>query len=169
MFIANRLQLVRLYVFTHRQRVTQIDNRQAVLDHQLLTAAINNGKRARYQQFICTISTVLCCISVALATVVGCAAERGTVGAQLGRRDDGRLFIRETPLGLAASKAGLHPGDEITLINGQDVRSFDERGIHGILSGEVGDPVKLTVIRGEQVLHVILQRTPAPRPHKPEK
>ena len=102
------------------------------------------------------------CIAVTPATISGCAADRGTIGAQLGRQDDGRLFIRETPMGLAAAKAGLRPGDEITLINGRDVRSFDEKGIHNILSGDVGDPVKLTVLRGEQVLHVTLQRTPAP-------
>ena len=108
----------------------------------------------------------LWCISVTLATIIGCAAERGTIGAQLGQRDDGRLFVRETPVGLAAQRAGLHAGDEITLINGQDVRSFDEKGLHRILEGEVGDPVKLTILRGEQVLHVTLQRTPAPRPHK---
>jgi len=118
------------------------------------------------RQLNTTILVFFWCISVTLATIIGCAAERGTIGAQLGQRDDGRLFVRETPVGLAAQRAGLHPGDEITLINGQDVRSFDEKGIHRILEGEVGDPVKLTVLRGEQVLHVTLQRTPAPRLHK---
>ena len=102
-----------------------------------------------------------------MATLAGCAAERGTIGAQLGRQDDGRLYIRETPVGLAAAKAGLRPGDEITLINGRDVRSMDEKGIHSILSGEVGDTIKLTVLRGERVLHVTLQRTPAPVHRKP--
>ena len=106
--------------------------------------------------------------AVALATTAACAADRGTIGAQLGRQDDGRLIIRETPLGLAAAKAGLRPGDEITLINGRGVRSFDEKGIHNILSGDVGDPVKLTVLRGEKVLHVTLQRTPAPIRKKPQ-
>ena len=105
-------------------------------------------------------------LAVALATLGGCAAERGTIGANLGRQDDGRLFIREVPTGLAAAKAGLKPGDEITLINGRDVRAFDDKGVHAILSGEVGDTVKLTVIRGEQVLHVTLQRTPAPTLHR---
>lgn len=102
--------------------------------------------------------------AVALYAIIGCAEQRGTIGATLGRQNDGRLFIRETPLGLAAARAGLKPGDEITLINGRDVRSFDEQGLHATLSGDVGDPVKLTVLRGEQVLHVTLQRTPAPRP-----
>jgi C-terminal processing protease CtpA/Prc len=108
-----------------------------------------------------------CCLAVTLVSSAGCAAERGTIGAQLGQRDDGRLIIRDTPPGLAAARAGLKPGDEITLINGRDVRSFDEKGIHNLLAGDIGDPVKLTVLRGDQILHVTLARTPAPRPHKP--
>jgi C-terminal processing protease CtpA/Prc len=108
------------------------------------------------------------CIAVTLAALAGCAEQRGTIGAQLGRQDDGRLFVRETPENLAAARAGLRPGDEITLINGRDVRELDERGIHAILSGEVGEPVKLTIVRGERVLRVTLQRTPVPR-HQPAK
>jgi len=109
----------------------------------------------------------ICCLAVTLASSAGCAAQRGTIGAQLGQSDDGRLIIRDTPPGLAAARAGLKPGDEITLINGRDVRSFDEKGIHNLLAGDLGDPVKLTVLRGDLILHVTLLRTPAPRPHKP--
>jgi C-terminal processing protease CtpA/Prc len=105
---------------------------------------------------------VLFCLCGAFGSSLGCAAERGTIGAQLGQKGDGRLFIREVPPGLAADKAGLKPGDEITLISGRDPRAYDEKGIHALLSGDIGDPVKLTVIRGEQVLHVTLKRTPAP-------
>jgi C-terminal processing protease CtpA/Prc len=111
----------------------------------------------------------LFCIAVTLMPIAGCAAERGTIGAQLAQKGDGRLFIREAPAGLAAARAGLRPGDEITLIDGRDVRSFDENGIHKILSGDVGDPVKLTVLRGEQVLHMTLMRTPAPARRKSKK
>ena len=95
--------------------------------------------------------------------MVGCASEHGTIGAQLGQKGDGRLFIREVPPGLAAAQAGLQPGDEITLIDGRDARDFDEKGLHKLLAGDVGDPVKLTVLRGEKVLHVTLRRTPVPR------
>ncbi len=111
---------------------------------------------------------VLFCLCGAFGSGLGCAAERGTIGAQLGQKGDGRLFSREVPPGLAADRAGLKPGDEITLINGRDPRSYDEKGIHSMLSGDVGDPVKLTVIRGEQVLHVTLKRTAVPTRRRPQ-
>ena len=95
---------------------------------------------------------------------VSCAAQKGTIGAMLGRRSDGRVFVRESPAGLAADKAGVREGDEILLIDGIDVRQLDERRLHHALSGEVGDPVKLTLLRGERVVRVTLKRTPAGRP-----
>jgi membrane-associated protease RseP (regulator of RpoE activity) len=153
--VANRLRFGQSRGSTRKRPATS--NRQPTHSQQ---STINPRQPGH------TILVFFWCICVALFTITGCAAERGTIGAQLGKRDDGRLFIRETPPGLAAQRAGLRPGDEITLINGQDVRAFDEKGIHRLLSGEVGDPVKLTVLRGEQVLHITLQRTPAPRPRK---
>jgi len=102
------------------------------------------------------------CLCSTLTLSFGCAAEYGTIGANLAQKNDGRLFIREVPPGLAAAQAGLKPGDEITLINGRDTRSYNEKGIHALLAGEVGDPVKLTVLRGNLVLHVTLKRTPPP-------
>lgn len=82
----------------------------------------------------------------------------------LGRRTDGRVFVREAPPGLAADKAGVQEGDEILLIDGIDVRQLDERRLHQALSGEVGDPVKLTILRNNRVVRVTLKRTPAGRP-----
>jgi S1-C subfamily serine protease len=106
---------------------------------------------------------LLLCFCGTITAVSGCGSQRGTIGANLGQQANGRLFIREVPPGLAAARAGLEPGDEITLINGRDVRDFDDKGIHKLLSGDIGEPVKLTVLRGDQVLHVTLLRTPAPR------
>ncbi len=37
--------------------------------------------------------------------------------------------------------------------------------LHELLGGDVGDPVRLTVVRGEEVLRVTLRRTPA-RKHR---
>jgi hypothetical protein len=40
---------------------------------------------------------------------------------------------------------------------------MDPEGLHAVLSGEVGSPVKLTVVRGNEVIRVTLARTPAHR------
>src|SRR5262245_4687760 len=99
--------------------------------------------------------------------LIGCAGQRGTIGAILGRQPDGRLFVRQVPPELAAGRAGLREGDEILLIDGKDVRMLDERQVHGALSGEVGQPVKLTLQRGSGVLRVTLKRMPVPRRRRP--
>ena len=99
---------------------------------------------------------------LALLTL-GCAAERGTIGAVLGQSQEQHLVLREVPPELAAGRAGLQPGDELLLIDGRDVRELDERGVHEALGGKVGDPVKLTLLRDGQVIRVTLQRTPAPK------
>jgi C-terminal processing protease CtpA/Prc len=100
-------------------------------------------------------------LALALALTPGCAAERGTIGAVLGQSQDQRLVLREVPPELAAGRAGLQPGDEVLLIDGRDVRELDERGVHQALSGTVGDPVKLTLLREGRVIRVTLLRTPA--------
>jgi carboxyl-terminal processing protease len=74
--------------------------------------------------------------------------------------------MREVPNGLAAERAGLREGDEILFIDGQDVRSMTPAQIHNALAGDVREPVKLTLLRGEEVLRVTLKRTPA-RKHRP--
>jgi C-terminal processing protease CtpA/Prc len=95
--------------------------------------------------------------------LVACASQRGTIGAVLGQSADGKLTVHEVPKELGAAKAGLKPGDQILLIDGIDVRTLDERGVQEILTGEVGQPVKLTVVRGNEVLHVTVNRTAAQR------
>jgi C-terminal processing protease CtpA/Prc len=97
--------------------------------------------------------------SVALA----CGPERGTIGALIGQGSDQRLVLREVPAELAAGKAGLQPGDELILIDGRDVRDLDERGVHQALGGNVGDPVKLTLLREGRVIRVTLRRTAPPK------
>jgi carboxyl-terminal processing protease len=101
-----------------------------------------------------------------VALVSACARQQGTIGAVIGQQQDGRLFLRDVPSGLAAERAGLREGDEILHIDGMDVRAMSPAQVHQALSGEVGEPIKLTVVRGEKVLRVTLQRTPARR-HRP--
>jgi len=95
------------------------------------------------------------------AAFVACAPRQGTIGAILGQSADGTLTIRDTQEELAAQRAGLQPGDQILLIDGRDVRAMDSATIHQQLSGAIGEPVKLTILRGDQVIRVTLERTPA--------
>ncbi len=91
-----------------------------------------------------------------------CLPRKGTIGAVISQDDEsGRLFLRDVPPGLAAARADLKPGDEILLIDGLDVRFMEPKQIHAALVGEVDSPVKLTLIRNEQVLRVTLKRTEA--------
>ena len=102
---------------------------------------------------------------------LGCGADRGTIGALIAQTPDQRLVLRDVPPNLAAARAGLQPGDEILLIDGRDVRELDARGVHQALSGNVGDPVKLTLLRvegnpphqAERVVRVTLHRSPRPK------
>ena len=101
-------------------------------------------------------------LAVMAAGVVACSPDRGTIGAVLAQTSDQRLVLHEVPETLAAGRAGLKPGDELLLIDGRDVRELDPRGVHRALSGKLGDPVKLTLLREGRVLRVTLRRTPPP-------
>lgn len=99
-----------------------------------------------------------------LSLLTACATSRGTIGAVIVQDSEtGRLFLREVPASLAAGQANLKPGDEILLIDGLDVRRLDPGQINAALTGDVDSPVKLTVIRQEQILRVTLKRTEAHR------
>ncbi|MEP7121925.1 MAG: PDZ domain-containing protein [Byssovorax sp.] len=83
----------------------------------------------------------------------------GSVGAVFGRDNDTRaLYVREVPKGLAAAGAGLLPGDQVVMIEGLYVRDLDAKSIHDKLRGEVGSTVALTILRGEEVIHVRVAR-----------
>lgn len=108
------------------------------------------------------VGLALAALAALPAVILGCVAQHGTIGAVIAQEPDtGRLFLRDVPPGLAADRAGLKTGDEILLIDGVDVRVMDSKQIHSVLSGDVDAPVKLTVVRGEQVLRVTLKRTEA--------
>ncbi|MFZ5890633.1 MAG: PDZ domain-containing protein [Myxococcota bacterium] len=100
-------------------------------------------------------STIAFCLAA-------CAPPRGTIGAVLAQRNNGTLIVRQVPKGLAAERAGVQPGDEVLLIDGRDVRALSSDGVHRALSGEVGEPVKLTLVRDDRVVRVTLARSAAP-------
>jgi C-terminal processing protease CtpA/Prc len=94
---------------------------------------------------------------------IGCAGNppRGTIGAVLLRKSDGRVYVRDVPEHLSAYRAGIRAGDELLLIDGQDVRRFTDDDLRRSLSGLVGEPVKLTLARGDEVLRVTVKRSMA--------
>ena len=134
------------------------------------TTAPESSQRGRLAQHglraalspLATALFALCCAF----TLPNCFDSHGTVGAVIAQEPDtGRLFLREVPPGLAASRAGLRSGDEILLIDGVDVRAMDSKQLHAVLTGEVDTAVKLTLVRDDQILRVTLKRTEAQK-HK---
>src|ERR1700761_8491982 len=106
----------------------------------------------------------LAAIAVGVLACSAWAPPRGTIGAVISQDDrSGRLFVRDVPPGLAADKAGLKRGDEILLIDGLDVRAMNPHQVHAALSGDVDALVKLTLVRGEEVIRVSVKRTEAQR------
>ncbi len=110
----------------------------------------------------------LSCALLAGSLAAACGPSRGTIGAVLAQDADRRLFIREVPPGLAADRAGVREGDEVLLIDGRDARQMTPEAVHGALSGELGEPVKLTLVRDDQVVRARLERSEPPRPRKPD-
>jgi C-terminal processing protease CtpA/Prc len=63
------------------------------------------------------------------------------------------------PQGLGADRAGVRAGDEILMIDGLDARSMGDRAVHQALSGNVGEPVKLTLVREGEIVRVTVLRS----------
>jgi carboxyl-terminal processing protease len=71
----------------------------------------------------------------------------GGIGALIGQRLDGGVYILMPDEGFAADQAGLRRGDEIVAINGQDVKGDYEKASQ-FLRGQSDEEVVLTVIKG---------------------
>jgi C-terminal processing protease CtpA/Prc len=117
----------------------------------------------RNRRLLLTLSLGLVGWGSLLAWVPACTGNpaRGTIGAVLLRKSDGRVYVRDVPPHLAAARAGIRPGDELLLIDGQDVRRLGEDDLHRSLSGLVGEEVNLTLARGDQVLRLTIRRSMA--------
>ncbi|MBL8742213.1 MAG: PDZ domain-containing protein [Myxococcales bacterium] len=92
---------------------------------------------------------------------MGCAAgsEIGSIGAVLGRDEEtNELYVREVASS-APSAAGLMVGDEIVMIDGVFVRGLSKNDLRLAMRGQVGSPVRVTVVRGAQVEHLTIKRT----------
>lgn len=88
------------------------------------------------------------------------SAAPGTIGAALGKRKDGRVFVRAAPPGEGAAQAGLEVDDEIVAIDGRDVRTMNEQDIRRAVRGDVGTKFAVTIVRHGARRDVTVTRTP---------
>jgi C-terminal processing protease CtpA/Prc len=116
----------------------------------------------RFSAFFARRTAHAAALALAISSA-GCGGSTGTIGAVLGQRPDGRLFVREAPAHLAAAEHGVRVGDEVLLIDGRDVRAMSVREVHRALEGDIGETVKLTLVRGGDIIRVTLRLTPAVR------
>jgi carboxyl-terminal processing protease len=79
--------------------------------------------------------------------LAACASEPGTIGAALGKRADGRMFVRSTPPGQGAAEAGLRIDDEIVAIDGKEVKGMSEEDVRRAVRGDLGSTLTVTVVR----------------------
>lgn len=109
-----------------------------------------------------------------IAFVTSCASPPpGTIGALLGKRTDGRLFVRGVPVGQGADRAGLEVDDEIVAIDGHAVKDMSQDDVKRAVRGDVGTSLLLTIDRGGQKRDVKVERSPilpdAPAGKEPRK
>jgi carboxyl-terminal processing protease len=77
------------------------------------------------------------------------AGRFGGLGMQISEQDGVPKVI--SPIdGTPAAQAGLEPGDEIVLIDHASTRGVDLRKVVGLLRGDPGSTVTLTILRGKQ-------------------
>ena len=99
--------------------------------------------------------------ALAIAFVMSCAsAAPGTIGALLGKRTDGRLFVRGIPPSQGADRAGLEVDDEIVAIDGHAVKDMSQEDVKRAVRGDVGSSLLLTIERGGQKRDVRVERSP---------
>ena len=93
--------------------------------------------------------------------IAACASGApGTIGALLGQRNDGRLFVRGVPSGQGADLAGLEIDDEIVAIDGRPVKEMSEEDVRRAVRGDVGSKLTITVERAGQRRDVKIERSP---------
>lgn len=73
----------------------------------------------------------------------------GGIGARIGERIDGGVYVLMPDEGFAADKAGLKRGDEILEVNGQDVRDDYDKAAQ-FLKGQSGSKAVLKVLKPGQ-------------------
>jgi carboxyl-terminal processing protease len=108
-------------------------------------------------------------LAFVVLTLMACGSSApGTIGALLGQRTDGRLFVRGVPQGQGADLAGIEVDDEIVAIDGKPVKEMSQEDVRRAVRGDVGSALVVTVERAGQRRDVKVQRSPilADRPDK---
>jgi serine protease Do len=84
------------------------------------------------------------------------------LASRLGLKDLGGLIVSRVDANGPAAKAGIRPGDRIRVVNGREIRGFDDaqRGIYG---AGVGDRIEMVVERDGRRLTLALTLAEAPR------
>lgn len=116
-----------------------------------------------------SVVSLLCVLLFAFVIAACASAAPGTIGAVLGQRTDGRLFVRGVPPGQGADRAGLEIDDEILAIDGRPVKELSQEDVRRAVRGDVGSKLTLTVERAGQRRDVKVERSPilADAPTKP--
>jgi C-terminal processing protease CtpA/Prc len=113
-------------------------------------------------------------VSLALVLALGgptsCATTQpaiGSIGAVLGRSaDSGAVHVRDVP-GDELLESQLMPGDRLISVDGVEVDSLDQAELRTKLRGPVGSTLRLTLLRGENVVRVEILRVPLREGQKP--
>lgn len=102
-------------------------------------------------------------VAAFVLVLAACLGSSGSSGGSIGAvlvRDNitGVVEVRDAPDGRAASNAGLREGDRVKMIDGVHVDELDKGRIRELLRGPVGSKVTLTVVRGDEVVHINVTR-----------
>jgi C-terminal processing protease CtpA/Prc len=106
--------------------------------------------------------TALAGVAIVLVAA-GCltTTTTGSIGAVLSRDNlTGAVHVREVPPGLTADDAGVTEGDRLKMVDGVLVDEMDAARIRRLLRGPVGSTVTLTLVRGDEVMHIEVTRQP---------
>ncbi len=75
------------------------------------------------------------------------------------REDDQGLDVTEVASGGGADTAGLLPGDRLIAVDGESILGADVNTVAGLIRGEEGTAVELTVERSGETLHFTVTRS----------
>ncbi|MEM1032899.1 MAG: hypothetical protein AAF928_04690 [Myxococcota bacterium] len=97
-------------------------------------------------------------LSACGATADPSAGLPGSIGAVLDRDPvTGAVYVYETP---ATTPSPLAPGDRLKMVEGVHVDDLERDELQARLRGPVGSAVRLTVLRGDEVVYLRVVRSP---------